>query len=76
MMIGDPGISAIESEITQAYEPVSVRAMGFFVIHMGGRCYGVRRPDATMLARSGEFGPGIGWNPQLATYNPQQTTDH
>jgi len=52
MIIGNPSVLAIESGITRAYERVSLRALGFFVIHVGGRCYGVHEPDATMLACS------------------------
>ncbi|HLJ86508.1 MAG TPA: Imm42 family immunity protein [Candidatus Angelobacter sp.] len=52
MMIGDPSIIAIESNITQAYEHLSFRALGYFVIHAGGRRYGTCSPDSTMLACS------------------------
>ena len=52
MIVGNSSIFAIESEITQGYERVSLRALGFFVIHISGHRYGVHRSDATMLARS------------------------
>jgi hypothetical protein len=52
MIVGNPGVFAIESAITNAYERLSFRALGFFVIHVGGRRYGVHKPDATMLACS------------------------
>jgi len=52
MIVGNPSILAIESGVTQAYERISLRALGFFVIHVGGRRYGVYKPDATMLACS------------------------
>jgi hypothetical protein len=52
MMIGNPGIFAIESEISRAYERLGLRALGFFVLHVGGRRYGVYEPEATMLANS------------------------
>jgi hypothetical protein len=52
MITGDPLIFAIESAITQAYARVSLRALGFFVIHLAAQRYGVYRPDATMLACS------------------------
>jgi immunity protein 42 of polymorphic toxin system len=52
MIVGSPSSFAIESSITDAYERLSFRALGYFVIHVGGRCYGVRKPDATMLACS------------------------
>ncbi len=50
MIVGDPSVFAIESEITLAYDRLNQLALGFFVIHVMGRCYGVREPDATMLA--------------------------
>ena len=52
MIIGDPKIFAIESGISIAYEELGARALGFFVIHLGGHCYGVREPDATWMASS------------------------
>jgi hypothetical protein len=52
MTIGDPLSFAIESEISQAYRRLSLRALGFFVIHIAGHRYGVYQPDATMLANS------------------------
>ena len=52
MIIGNPSIFAIESSIAQAYERLSSRALGFFVVYVGGRCYGTRSPDASMLACS------------------------
>jgi hypothetical protein len=57
MIVGDPRIFAIESEITAAYERINFRALGYFMIHIGGRQFGVYKPDATMLACSyGEVG--------------------
>jgi hypothetical protein len=50
MIVGDPNTFAIESEINLAYDRLNELALGFFVIHVLGRCYGVREPDATMLA--------------------------
>ena len=52
MIVGNPSVIAIESRITCAYERLSFRALGFFVIHVGGRCYGRRSHDSTMLACS------------------------
>ena len=52
MIIGDPSILAIESSIAEAYEQLSLRALGFFAIHVGGLCYGRRSADSTMLANS------------------------
>jgi hypothetical protein len=50
MIVGDPSRFALESEITYAYERTSQRALGYFVIHVGGTCFGMRTWDATMLA--------------------------
>lgn len=52
MMVGNSLVFAIESGITQAYEKLSYRALGYFVIYINGVCYGVRKHDATMLACS------------------------
>lgn len=52
MLIGDPNIFAIESLVSIAHEELSFRALGFFVIHLGGLVYGLREPDATYLACS------------------------
>jgi immunity protein 42 of polymorphic toxin system len=51
-MIGNASVLAIESSITLAYERLSFRALGFFVIHVAGRSYGRRLPDSTLLACS------------------------
>ena len=40
------------SEITWACEQLSQLALGFFVVHVAGRCYGIRKPDASMLGVS------------------------
>jgi hypothetical protein len=52
MTIGNPPVFAIESGITQAYDRLSQRALGFFVIHVGGRRFGVYEPGATMMGCS------------------------
>lgn len=52
MIVGDPSVFAIESGITSAYQRSSLRALGYFVIHISGFRYGVYAPDATMLANS------------------------
>jgi hypothetical protein len=52
MMIGNPLKVAIESEITQASELPSQMALGFFVIYVMGRSYGVRETNATTLGAS------------------------
>jgi hypothetical protein len=50
MMIGKQDIFAIESSIFEAYEGLGQMALGCFVIHVGGRGFGFRDPDATILA--------------------------
>ena len=52
MLIGDTQEFAIKSFIFKAYARLSFRALGFFVIHVGGRRYGVYESNATMLANS------------------------
>ena len=52
MISGNPSIFAIESNISRAYERMSLRGLGFFVIYVSGRCYGVRTPENTMLSCS------------------------
>jgi hypothetical protein len=52
MIVGDPGVFAIESRITEAYERLSFLALGYFRIHVQGESFGVCEPDATMLGCS------------------------
>jgi hypothetical protein len=52
MFVGDPRTFALESEISCAYERLSFRALGFFLIHLGSKAYGVRAENATLLACS------------------------
>lgn len=52
MTSGVQNIFEIESGFTQAYERLSFRALGFFVLHVGGLRYGVFEPGATLLANS------------------------
>jgi hypothetical protein len=52
MIIGNPKIVALESQISTAFERLSFRALGCFTIHVAGVQYGVRQADATMLACS------------------------
>lgn len=54
MIVGDTSVFAIESSITRAYERLSFRALGFFVIYITGRCYGIRSSEATLLANSAD----------------------
>lgn len=52
MTVGDTSVFAIESEITRAFERLSFRGLGFFVIHVTGQSYGIKSPGQTMLACS------------------------
>lgn len=52
MIVGIGSMLAIESGITCAYQSRGLMALGFFIIHVSGREYGVRSPDASMLANS------------------------
>ncbi|MGV1949361.1 Imm42 family immunity protein [Agrobacterium vitis] len=52
MIVGDCRVFAIESDITDAMESPSQLALGFFVIHVGGRIFGVRQHDASLLGCS------------------------
>ena len=52
MIVGDPGTFAIESVITEAYEYPGLMALGYFIIHLCGRSFGLKELDATMLACS------------------------
>lgn len=52
MTIGDTSIFAIESEINRAFDRLSFRGLGFFVIHVAGQVYGIKAPSQTMLACS------------------------
>jgi hypothetical protein len=52
MLVGDPSRFALEFGITNAYERLSLRALGYFVIHINGHSFGRNKPNATMLACS------------------------
>ena len=52
MIVGDPSVLAIESQISEAYEQPSLMALGSFVIHVGGQPYGRQSPDGSILACS------------------------
>jgi hypothetical protein len=52
MTVGDTSLFAIESEITRAFERPSWRGLGFFVIHVAGKSYGIKSPGQSMLACS------------------------
>ncbi len=50
MLVGTPSLFALESEITEAYERLSLRGLGYFVIHVNGMAFGMKDLDATLLA--------------------------
>jgi hypothetical protein len=52
MLVGDINVIAIESDITHAYNSLGQRGLGFFVVYVSGKRYGVYSPDATLLACS------------------------
>ncbi len=52
MIHGSAENFAIESGITEAYPELGSRALGYFVLHIGGERYGVLAPDASLLACS------------------------
>src|ERR1700730_1957856 len=52
LIIGNTSLFAIESNITKAYERLSFRGLGSFVIHVGGRSYARSSADGTLLACS------------------------
>lgn len=52
MTVGDTSVFAIESEITRAFEKLSWRGLGFFVIYVAGQSYGIKAPGQSMLACS------------------------
>lgn len=52
MIVGDPSSFAIESEIAKVFSINSQLALGFFVIHVSGRTFGVREPEASLLGCS------------------------
>ena len=52
MKVGHESTFAIESGISEAYLQKGFRALGFFVVYVGGFQYGVRTSEATMLACS------------------------
>jgi len=52
MIVGNTSTFAIESQMAQAFERLSFRALGSFTILIDGHRYGVYEPDATLLAVS------------------------
>jgi Immunity protein 42 len=52
MIIGHRSFFAIDSSIAQALCNPSHCGIGYFVLHLGGRCYGKTAHDSTLLACS------------------------
>ena len=52
MLVGDPSVFAIESDITQVFESDGKRALGYFLLYVHGKQFGVKKKDATLLACS------------------------
>lgn len=52
IQFGNPNVFAIESDISIAYSSLGMRALGYFVLHVGGQLYGVLEHDASLLACS------------------------
>lgn len=52
MIVGDTSKFAIESEISVAFPEVHKIALGFFILHLANKSYGVRQADASFLACS------------------------
>lgn len=52
MISGNKKVFAIKWDITEAYVNQNQMALGFFVLYLNGKKFGVDEPDATMLACS------------------------
>jgi hypothetical protein len=52
MIIGDIRTFAIESEVSEFSKRLSLRGLGYFVVHISGEQFGVKSPRATMMANS------------------------
>ncbi|HTI70624.1 MAG TPA: Imm42 family immunity protein [Candidatus Limnocylindria bacterium] len=50
--LGNPSSFGLECGLSEAFEQLGFKALGYFLIHLGGMQYGVCQPDATMLACS------------------------
>jgi hypothetical protein len=50
LLVGSPSSLAIESSISRVTD--HSLGLGYFVVHLGGRQFGVRREDATLLGNS------------------------
>lgn len=52
LLVGNPKTFAIESFISQPFESLGQRALGYYCLYIGGQVYGVRSAEATLLACS------------------------
>ncbi len=52
MITGHPEVFALEARISRAYSRLSLLALGYFVIYVNGRRFGVFQEEATLLACS------------------------
>ena len=52
LLIGSPATFAIESFMAQVLARPGQRGLGYFCLHVGSKLYGIRSPDATLLACS------------------------
>jgi hypothetical protein len=52
MVVGNAAVFALESTITRAYAEPGLRALGLFVVYIGGHRFGVYSADASLLANS------------------------
>lgn len=54
MIVGDPSVFALESEVSVVYAGpgATLWPMGFFQLHLAGASFGVREPDASVLSCS------------------------
>ena len=51
-LFGNKDNFAIEYGISKAYKQIGLRALGYFVIYINGKLYGIKSNDATCLANS------------------------
>ncbi|MGB7815670.1 MAG: Imm42 family immunity protein [Methylotenera sp.] len=52
IVVGEPNLFAIESCVSEFYKEKGQLAIGYFIVYVGGLCYGIKSPDATLLACS------------------------
>jgi hypothetical protein len=49
MIVGDPNYFAIESEMTAAFIDDTYKALGYFCVHIGGVCFGIKKSCAAHI---------------------------